>query len=203
MIPPFCWILLHDILQWPSPGYWDLTPWALLSTTSSGTFRKAAPKMSVPRSSFLLQTDRGCYFFRDKIAVFRWFFNMLRCEIPYVFHLDVMKTHPWFSRNWQLESRFQPRKCWRSGLKQRQEMAVWQRIFPFIWFSLMYLDWKKARRTCSKTRMVRDMVRRHLKISTICFLKGSDHRNLKNTSIAWCRNVDIKRTTELKYNMPH
>ena len=45
------------------PGYWDLTPWALLSTTSSGTFRKAAPKMSVPRSSFLLQTVPGIVFF--------------------------------------------------------------------------------------------------------------------------------------------
>ena len=62
MIPPFCWILLHDILQWPSPGYWDLTPWALLSTTSSGTFRKAAPKMSVPRSLFAANRP-GLFFF--------------------------------------------------------------------------------------------------------------------------------------------
>ena len=45
MISPFCWIL-HDM---QCPGYWDLTPWALLSTTSSGTFRKTAPTLSVPR----------------------------------------------------------------------------------------------------------------------------------------------------------
>ena len=75
MIPPFCWILLRDILQWPSPGYWDLTPWALLGTTSSGTFRKAARKMSVPRSLFAAN--------RPGMLLLR--------EIPYVFTLMSWK----------------------------------------------------------------------------------------------------------------